>query len=64
MSYKRDYFRSKELDKREISKQDRVYMMLIEKVIDGKIGESLPNIDFSINKKEQIEYIIQSVYGL
>ena len=63
MSYISDYFRSKELDKWEMSKQDRIYMVLAGKCLDGKLDDCLPNFDFSISKKEQIEYSIQSIYG-
>ena len=63
MSYIGDYFRSKELDKWEMSKQDRIYMVLAGKSLDGKLDDCLPNFDFSISKKEQIEYSVQSVCG-
>lgn len=63
MSYISDYFKSKELDKREMSKQDKAYMILAGKCLDGKLDECLPNFDFSISKKEQIEYSVQSIYG-
>ena len=63
MSYISDYFRGRELDKMEISKQDRIYMVLAGKCLDGKLDECLPNFNFSISKKEQIEYSIQSLYG-
>ena len=39
MSYIGDYFRSKELDKREMSKQDRIYKVLSGKCLYGKLDE-------------------------
>ena len=63
MSYIVDYFRSKELDKREMSKQDRIYKVLSGKCFDGKLDEYFPNFNFSIGRKEQIEYNIKSSYG-
>lgn len=63
MSYTSDYFRSKELDKREMSKQDRIYKVLAGNCLDGKLDEYFPNFNFSIGRKEQIEYNIKSSYG-
>ena len=63
MSYIGDYFRSKELDKREMSKQDRIYKVLSGKCLYGKLDEYFPNFNFSIGRKEQIEYNIKSSYG-
>ena len=58
-----EYFKDKELDKREIIKQDIMYKTIAKKFVEGKLDDCLPNFDFSILKKEQIENSICALYG-
>ena len=63
MSNIRDYLKSKEIDKYEMSKQDSIYMVIAAKCLDKTINECLLPLDISISKKEELEYNIQSVCG-